>query len=214
MYERRGGTHAAQPAPEVMPMKNVVRLLLVLVAVCSASAEEFVPVRRQPIIRIQGANIGGTNIHGLAVGWSMKRPYVAVSIAAHLSNGGGYAGGTAILTRKLGPHSGSVDEVARKEFELPEQFCGMFPLFEGLDLAAGEYWLVFEAPRDGRFTYANWSASIPFSLSCTRGTGYLGTTTMQAAEYGLDHRYGYQFEVIGQPVPLLKDEDPGRATLR
>lgn len=183
----------------------------------------------QRAIEIRGGNdVGGANINGLAVGWSLKRDHRNVTVAAHLANGGGiggYAGGTAYITRKIGPHSRSSHEVAKKEFELPENYSGMFTLFTDLHLAAGEYWLVFEVPANGRFSYANWLVAMPFFLNTSKGTRYLGTTASthpgDAATYmpatlirEVDPSYGYQFQVIGEPVPLLKDEDPSRATLR
>ena len=207
-------------------MKTAAWSLLSLALVVSLSAQQ--PLEgRQRAICISGGDAGGTGINGLAVGWSLSRAHVNVSIAAHLANSGGvgaYAGGTAILTRKLGPQSSSFDEVARKEFELPDNYNGLFTLFEGLDLAPGEFWLVFEGPKDGQTSYANWLMSMPFVMSMNKGTRYLGSTynyPRHLAAYmpttlfqQADTRYGYQFVVIGEPVPLLKDEDPGRATLR
>lgn len=193
-----------------------------------ASAQQP-PEGRQRIISVGSTNAGGANIHGLSVGWSLRRAHLQVSIAAHLTNNGGvgaYAGGTAYLTRKIGPHSSSIDEVAHKEFVLPDDYSGLFTLFEHLDLAPGEYWLVFDgSTKDGQVNYANWLVAMPSTISMNKGTRYLGSTT-----YGYPNRnssylpatffpepnpgYGYQFLVIGEPVPLLKDEDPGRATLR
>jgi len=214
-------------------MKTIVSSLLsfFLFAIVPLRAQRP-PEGLQRVIEISGGEGGegfsGQNINGLAVGWSLKRDYHNVTISARLANGGGidgYAGGTAYLTRMIGPHSKSIHEVAKKEFELPGNYNGMFTLFTNLDLAAGEYWLVFEDPDNGRKTYANWVVAAPFTLRTTKGTHYLGTTAStyptEAPVYmpatlvhEVNRNFGYQFEVIGEPVPLLKDEDPSRATLR
>lgn len=202
----------------------LVSLLLFVVPVSAQQPLEG----RQHAIYIGGGDLGGTSINGLAVGWSLKRDHLDVTIAAHLANSGGaggYAGGTAYLTRRIGPLSQSKDEVAKKEFELPEGYNGMFTLFEKLNLPAGEYWLVFEDPHNGKFSYANWLVSVPFTISTNKGTRYLGTTSSvnpgDSSAYmpatllrDAEHGYGYQFDVVGEPVPLLKDEDPSRVTLR
>lgn len=176
-----------------------------------------------------GEEVGGTAINGLAVGWSLRRDHTNVTIAAHLKNGGGigsYAAGTAYLTRKIGPLSSTIDEVAKKEFELPDNYNGMFALFTNLILAAGEYWLVFEDPHNERVSYATWVVSIPpFVVHGSRGTRYLGTSSyaypgpnanyMPASFFRQNEGlYGYRLEVTGEPVPLLHDEDPSRVTLR
>lgn len=203
-------------------------LSLALLAIVPASAQQP-PEGLQRIIHVASTNEGNANIHGLSVGWYLRRAHMQVSIAAHLANNGGvgaYAGGTAYLTRKIGPHSSTTDEVAKKEFVLPDEFNGLFTLFEHLDLAPGEYWLVFDgSTKDGQTNYATWLVAMPMSVSTNKGTRYLGSTT-----YGYPNRntsylpatffptpepgYGYQFLVTGEPQPLLKDEDPGRATLR
>jgi hypothetical protein len=213
-----------------MSMKTVVWSLLSLLLFAIVPLRAQRPLEGlQRAIEIRGEeNMGGTNINGLAVGWSLKRDYHNVTIAARLANGGGiggYAGGTVYLTRMIGPHSRFSHEVARKDFELPENYKGMFTLFTDLHLAAGEYWLVFEDPDNGRLSYANWLVAAPFVLTMSQGTRYLGTTAStyptEAPTYmpatlvhEVNRQYGYQFEVIGEPVPLLKDEDPSRATLR
>lgn len=211
-------------------MKTAALLLLslVLFGIVPLCAQQL-PEGRQPALYIGGGEeVGGTAINGLAVGWSLKRDYTNVTIAVHLKNGGGiasYAGGTAYLTRKIGPLSRSIDEVAKKEFELPDNYNGIFTLFTNLILAAGEYWLVFEDPHDGRFSYATWVVSIPFVVRGSKGTRYLGTASyaypgpnanyMPASFFRQSEGlYGYRLEVSGEPVPLLHDEDPSRATLR
>jgi hypothetical protein len=203
-------------------------LSLALFGIVPLSAQNP-PEGRQRIISVASINEGGASIHGLSVGFFLRRAHLQVSIAAHLTNSGGidgYAGGTAYLTRKIGPHSSSIDEVAKKEFELPAEYNGMFTLFEGLDLAPGEYWLVFDgSTKDEKVNYANWLVAMPMSVSANKGTRYLGSTAygypnrnssyLPATFFGEpDRGYGYQFVVVGEPVPLLKDEDPGRATLR
>lgn len=199
-------------------------LSLVLSGMVPLCAQQPLEGRQQAIV-IGGGDGGGAGINGLAVGWSLSRAHCNVTIAAHLTNGGGigaYAGGTAYLTRKIGPHSRTTHEVAKKEFELPESYNGMFVLFTNVNLAAGEYWLVLEDPHNGRFSYANWVVAIPFLISTTKGSQYLGTTnSSEISTYmpatlirPVDRQYGYQFEVTGEPEPLLRDEEPSRATLR
>jgi hypothetical protein len=213
-----------------MSMKTAVWSLLSLLLFTTVPLRaQRPPEGLQRAIELRGEEgVGGQNINGLAVGFSLNRDYHNVTVAARLANAGGiegYAGGTAYLTRMIGLHSRSIHEVAKKEFELSQDYNGMFTLFTNLDLAAGEYWLVFEDPDNGRKTFANWLAAAPFVVRTTKGTHYLGTTEStfptEAPTYmpatlvhEVNRNFGYQFEVIGEPVPLLKDEDPSRVTLR
>ena len=102
--------------------------------------------------------------------------------------------------------------VATAPFELPTRsgFNELFVLFTGLNLSAGEYWLVLGTPRHGPASFASWVVSRPVTVRIADNARYLGTATVmigKMADYvpasvfsGIKTDYGYQMEVTGFPV--------------
>ena len=175
-------------------------IVLLVVTALSAGA--------QPVVfSIAGSDEGATGANGLAVGWSFSRRVTNVTISALLNNGGGYAGGTAYLMKRIGPGTTPEDEIATKQFELPLGFKGQVTLFTELDLPAGDYWLVFVTPREGPFSYVNWIISLPLELHKIPGARYLGTTWGDLYSTGIYvpasqfqptyNGVGYQMEISG-----------------
>ncbi|HET8774384.1 MAG TPA: hypothetical protein VFP80_11350 [Thermoanaerobaculia bacterium] len=177
------------------------------------------PLSGETIIMAGGPGEGGTGIETLSQGWSMHQPFRNVTISAHLSNGGGSARGIAYLMRAIGPGTTCASEVASVKFDLPLGYQGMYTLFTGLDLAAGDYWLVFSKPRRGPFSYANWTLTTPLDLTTGPRIRYLGmawvTSEERIAEYVpasdfdvLTDQFPYRFEVTGDPVPSVPRRRP------
>lgn len=166
------------------------------------------PQKNAVLFSISGEGQGTTAAKSEAVGWSFSYPMRNVSIAARLSNGGGFAGGTAYLMRAVGPGTTTQGEVARTTVDLPLGFYDNVPLFTDLDLAAGDYWLVFEVPKTGPFSYLNWDISQPVQLQQRAGVRYLGTKILTvydsdyapAAPFGeANTGFGYQIEITVSP---------------
>ncbi len=191
---------------------NTFRSLLVAGSLFLGSANAAiaprVPQKSAVLFSISGEGQGTTAAKSNAVGWSFSYPMRNVSIAARLSNGGGFAGGTAYLMRAIGPGTTPQDEVARTTVDLPLGFYDMVPLFTDLDLPAGDYWLLFEVPKTGPFSYLNWDISLPVQLQAKGGVRYLGTKGLTvydsdyapAAPFGdADTRIGYQIEITTSP---------------
>ncbi len=169
------------------------------------------PMFGENIITAGGSEEGTTGIETLSQGWSMNQRFRDVTISAHLTNGGGSARGIAYLMRTIGPGTTCASEVASVSFDLPLGYQGMYTLFTGLDLTAGDYWLVFSKPRRGPFSYANWTISTPRDLTTGPRIRYLGMAWVDSedriAEYVpasdfnvLTDRFPYRFEVTGEPV--------------
>lgn len=169
------------------------------------------PLFGDTIISAAGSEAGSTGIETLSQGWSTHQRFRNVTISAHLSNGGGSARGIAYLMRTIGPGTTCASEVASVQFDLPLGYDGMYTLFTGLDLAAGDYWLVFSKPRRGPFSYANWTLSTPRDLTLNPRVRYLGMAWVDSedriAEYVpasdfnvLTDQFPYRFEVTGDPA--------------
>ena len=127
------------------------------------------------ILAIGGQATWGIGINGRAVGWSLGRPQYNVTVAANLGNGGGHAYFDAYLMRSVGPGTTGRDEVAYASLDLPYPFTGWVKLFEGLELEAGEYWLVIAKPRDRAHSSINWVAANPRTQRLSCDVQYLGT---------------------------------------
>ena len=151
-----------------------------LCAALPASAGSDTIVAAQPTDKLLGWT--GASV---AVGWSQERAFHEVTISALLGNGGGPAAGRAYLMRSVGPGTTRADEVAKRYYDLPPDFTGMVPLFSGLDLGPGRYWLVLWNRGGGRSSYANVGVASPLSLSLAPGSRYLGSLggTSDEAEY-------------------------------
>lgn len=141
----------------------------------AVAAEEWPGV----MLALSGPDRGATAIDALAVGFSLDRPHRGVTIEAGLSNNGGEsasAGGMAWLMRGIGPVASPADVVARVDFELPGDFHDFWPLFEDLELEAGEYWLVFAAPPDV-VSFASWTYADLTDVYFGSGVRFVGTCT-------------------------------------
>ena len=167
----------------------------------------------QKLLAIGGEVAWGIGINGRAVGWSLSHPQHHVTIAANLGNGGGHAYLDAYLMRSVGPGTTGSDEVAYVSLDLPYPFTGWVKLFEGLDLEAGEYWLVIAKPRDRAHSSINWVAANPRILTMSGGAQYLGTKSYTYAGDAADYLpaskfaaieldpYGFGIEVTAARVP-------------
>jgi len=189
----------------------VTLVSLLTLGVLPLAAQEVPTAAIENIIAAGGSSESGTGIETLSQGWSMNQRFRHVTISAHLTNGGGSARGIAYLMRSIGPGTTCADEVANVHFDLPLGYQGMFTLFSGLDLAAGDYWLVFSKPRRGPFSYANWTTSTPSNLTMGNRVRYLGMAWVNsedrigeyvpASDFNVfTDQFPYQFEVTGEPV--------------
>lgn len=145
-------------------------LLFIMLGVASLSAQE-----RRAVLAIGGEVTWGIGVNGRAVGWSLSQPQHNVTVAANLGNGGGHAYLDAYLMRAIGPGTDGSDEVASVSLDLPYPFTGWVKLFEGLELEAGEYWLVVAKPRDRAHSSINWVVANPMMLKTCGDAQYLGT---------------------------------------
>lgn len=106
-------------------------------------------------------HLGGVDIsNGRAVQWVSTLPFEDVSITADLYAVPGQSGeATAYLTTRLGPGTTVADEVARVTVPLSafDAASHTVPLFSGLSLAAGHYYLVVTPGATNGF----WEASAP-----------------------------------------------------
>jgi hypothetical protein len=157
-----------------------------------------------------------TGINTLSEGWELRRPFHDVTISAWLNNGGGGGAGSAYLMRRIGPGTTRADEEAFVSFELPLGFNGKYTLFEGLDLPAGVYWLVFAKPAGGPFSYANWATSTPQDMQIDVNVRYLGMAWagsedrideyMPATDFDVfTDQFPYQLEVTGTPAWIRRE---------
>lgn len=148
-------------------------LLFIVLGIAPLSAQEHQP--HSTLLSIGGQVAWGIGINGRAVGWSLSQPQHHVTVAANLGNGGGRAYLDAYLMRSVGPGTTGSDEVAYVSLDLPYPFTGWVKLFQGLDLEAGEYWLLIAKPRDRAHSSINWVAANPRILLASSGVQYLGT---------------------------------------
>jgi hypothetical protein len=96
----------------------------------------------------------------VGVNWQQGSSYSNVTITAQVQ--GWYVGGsgTAYLTRSVGPGSAEADEVARSQFSFPSSYAPV-PLFSGLDLPPGTYYLTLaaDAGADGLWEIVSGTAA-------------------------------------------------------
>ena len=168
---------------------------------------------RWSVLSIGGPLTRGIAVTGRAVGWSLERPHCSVSVSAHLGNGGGYAIGIAYLTRSIGPGTSAIHEIRQTGFDLPFPFDGWITLFEGLELEAGDYWLIVAKPPEKTFSSINWTMANPMRLKMSSAVRYIGTTSytydsdvaeyLPASNFGPKYEpYGFEIEVTGNEVPI------------
>ena len=167
---------------------------------------------QKAILGIGGEGAWGVGINGRAVGWSLSQPHNNVSVSANLGNGGGHAYFDAYLVRSVGPGTTRGDEVARTSLDLPYPFADWVTLFEGLELEAGEYWLVIAKPRDRAHSSINWFATDRMTLRGSCDIQYLGTksytlpsdaaTYLPASKFAATDlmSYGFGIRVSGTPA--------------
>ena len=198
-------------------MKYAVGLLLFL-AMVPVAAQVAEPVS---LLLIQGEKSFPVPINGQAVGFSLYKARQGLTVSARLANGGGHAYGDAFLMRRIGPGTTDADEIARVEFDLAYPFEGWVDLFAGVNLEAGEYWLVIAKPAAPAHSSINWVVAQPLSQEGTclagsyRSQSY--TFQMDAAEYLPASKfetkfepYRFQIEIREMRVP---GEDPCKATI-
>ena len=106
------------------PSATSLLLIAALSLGCPLSAQETVEEKPPLLLSVGGDDHWTTGANGLAVGWTFSRNVSNVTISARLANGGGYAGGTAYLTRSIGPATEASDQIAATNFELPTGFQG------------------------------------------------------------------------------------------
>ena len=146
---------------------GLLRTVGVLAALVLAVAEI---AGAAPILIRTGPEILNS-LHGLPLGqsravqWASALPFEDVSVTANLSSAPGHSGGaTAYLTTSLGPGTTVADEIARVTFTLPDFAAASLtvPLFSGLTLPAGHYYLVVtpDTPENGV-----WRASEPGDIT-------------------------------------------------
>lgn len=122
-----------------------------------------------------GNPINGGQTSGIvAEGWSLTSTFTNVSITAGLLSGSGY---TAYLMNQIGPGTTVANQVAiASNFSIPTGSTP--PIFTGLTLGPGNYYLVVELPASGA---TGWTILCAFAGTCSNtlgsGVSFLGTTT-------------------------------------
>jgi hypothetical protein len=136
---------------------HVIRILVLClipcVSVClqsTATASPIVLITGPNDISRPGFGLGGSADQILATQWDSLLAFNDVLITADVA---GLGEGTAFLMTKVGPGATAADQVARASFTFPERFGALshtVPLFTGLSLPAGHYYLVLTgAPTVG-----------------------------------------------------------------
>ncbi len=117
-------------------------------------------------VRSQGG--GAAIFDALADGWSQTKTYVDVSISAELASSSVGTSGTAYLTTRIGAGTSPADQIASTSFVFPPSFTQRLPLFSGLTLASGTYFLtVSVAPG----SFAGWQYISPADATFATDTG-------------------------------------------
>jgi hypothetical protein len=161
-----------------------------------------------PIGPTTGAVNGGI---GLEVSWTSSITYTNVNISANLSSGSPTASGTDtfFLTTRIGPGTTTADEITRNTLTVPAGPQSVLPIFSGLTLPAGNYFLVLGGP----FTPAIfWSTSDSPTITTGAGVTFDGTGVaspncgvcpyVPATTFDTSSQFHYLFEVSGTaPVP-------------
>jgi hypothetical protein len=158
-----------------------------------------------------GPSVGAVNGGiGLEASWTSSVPYTNVSISANLSSGSSTAPGTDtfFLTTQLGPGTTTANEIARITLTVPAGPQSVLPIFSGLTLAAGNYFLVLGGP----FTPAIfWSTSDSPTITTGAGVTFHGTGVaspkcgvcpyVPATTFDTSSQFHYLFDVSGTAVP-------------
>ncbi|HEY0159147.1 MAG TPA: hypothetical protein VGF28_17805 [Thermoanaerobaculia bacterium] len=188
-------------------MKSAV-LAALLCLPLSLSAGEHCPL----LFAARGGDTRGSKADALAIGWAFALPHRNVTISVRADSGyDDYSIVTTYLMRRIGPSTSKSAEVAQTSYELPPSFDGSWILFDGLDLPAGEYWLVFERPPHAERGEPEWIVSTIDGIHSTNGTKFLGTKYYSYVNHRTDYTpaamygqtttlQGYQVAVTGIPV--------------
>jgi len=180
---------------------------IVLAALLSTSL--FPPPHCPPaaIFGASGQQMVTSKADALAIGWSMARPHRNVSISVRAESGyDDYSIVRAYLMTRIGPSTHPSAEIARTAYELPPSFDGSWILFEGLDLPAGEYWLVFERPPHAERGEPEWLVSSIQGIRAGNGTQFLGTRSYSYVNHRTDYtpaaHYGQTAGLVGYAVAV------------
>lgn len=158
-----------------------------------------------------GPTIGSVNGGiGLEASWTSSIPYTNVSISANLSSGSSTASGsdTFFLTTMIGPGTTTANEIARNTLTVPAGPQSVIPIFSGLTLSPGNYFLVLGGP----FTPAIfWSTSDSPTITTGAGVTFGGTGVaspncgvcpyVPATTFDTSSTFHYLFDVSGTAVP-------------
>lgn len=190
---------AHRPLPSARMKSAVLAALLCL----PLSAQEHCPI----LFAAGGEDRQGTKADALAIGWALAQPHRNVTISVQADSGyDDYSIVTAYLMRRIGPSVSRNAEIARTTYELPPSFDGSWVLFDGLDLEAGEYWLVFERPPHAERGEPEWLVSTIKGIRSANGTRFLGTRyysyVNHRAEYTPAAMYGQTTTLQGYQVAV------------
>src|SRR5215472_2994643 len=125
-----------------------VHFRLLLLSICAVSFFSFTTgaARANTIVSVTGPlSIGFvvSNTESLAATWSQANTYSDVTITAllHATFPDQTSEGDAYLTTRIGPGTTSADEIARSHFSTIPGESFLIPLFSGLTLGPGSYFL-------------------------------------------------------------------------
>jgi hypothetical protein len=141
------------------------------------------------MMSLAGSGQSLSSADAVATGWKMSQAYAKVTISVSLDSAGydDYFIATAYLVRQLGPGTTRNQEISESRFEVPPSYQGEFVLFENLNLAPGEYWLVFDRPPYAERGEKEWNLSTFEHMTVATGITFLGS---KAYSY-VNHRTDY-----------------------
>jgi len=182
-------------------------LLIALTADSGRSQSTLISVSGPPDTTHQyegGLAVGGDL---LGVSWTTTSAFSNVNISIALDGNSG-ATGTAYLTTKIGPGTTIANQIASTSFAFPS-ISTLAPVFTGLNLGAGTYYLLVRQTANGVNGNGVWegtpSPNLTLAPNVTANGEYWSYNSVQsfapASSFSEGFTTYFEYRVTGLPVP-------------